>query len=96
MNCPTCALFLTRAPYLLDSDGLLDTQSLEEYCRQSELRAAKLDYLHSLEDLEPLLKLTNVDVRLVHYVQDPRATVLSLFRTEDLQRNATTFRYYYY
>ena len=51
--------------------------SLNQHCKNSLLVAMKVVYLCRLEWLVPLLKDSDVNVKVVHLVRDPRSTINS-------------------
>ncbi|CAK8694477.1 unnamed protein product [Clavelina lepadiformis] len=68
----------------------IDHKDLEKHCRQSLLVAMKVIYLCKLEWLTPLLRDEEFNVKIIHLVRDPRATVNS--RTSPTKRNINYVR----
>jgi len=50
---------------------------VNKHCKKSLLVAMKVIYLCKLEWLLPLLEATDVNVKVVHLVRDPRSTINS-------------------
>nr|CAB3230871.1 carbohydrate sulfotransferase 3-like [Phallusia mammillata] len=82
---PKCSRFLSRDTNIckINKQGQqicpepINTETLSSYCNTSLLRAMKVIYLCELESLLPLLKDPTVNVKVLHLVRDPRATVNS-------------------
>lgn len=73
--------FITRdAPHLLDTKSKkVDMAALGEFCRSSDFVAGKLNYLRGIENITHLFDDADVQMKIVHLVRDPRATILSRF-----------------
>lgn len=72
---------MTRdAPHLLEAkSNKVNMEALGEFCRASDFVAAKLNYLRGIENITHLFDDADVQMKIVHLVRDPRATVLSRF-----------------
>jgi len=55
----------------------VDPVPMNKHCRKSLLVAMKVIYLCKLEWLLPLLEATDVNIKVVHLVRDPRSTISS-------------------
>jgi len=55
----------------------LNSKRLNDHCKKSLLVAMKVNYLCQLMWLLPLLEDLNFNVKVVHLVRDPRATIYS-------------------
>ena len=87
-DCEKCSKFLTRdAPEIVDIFNTVNVAKMSKFCKQSDFVAAKLNYLRSIQSIQHLLHSTDINVKIIHLVRDPRATVRSLF-----QANPSTIR----
>ena len=88
-------LFMRRdMPSVKDrKTGRIDLSKLGHFCRRSDFFAAKLNYLTSLRNISHLLTggIDDVQVKAIHLVRDPRATIRSRF--EYRKRPLETFRF---
>ena len=50
---------------------------INSHCKSSAVKAMKVIYLCKLEWLMPLLQSSSPNVKVIHLVRDPRATVFS-------------------
>jgi len=74
------SLFLDRDADLCKKQACpepIDLKALTKHCRHSMLVALKVIYLCKVEWLMPFVKNPKVDLKVVHLVRDPRATVKS-------------------
>lgn len=81
VGCQKCGKFLER-----DGKGRLlrgqkvDVLELNKHCRASDFRAAKINYLQQLSDIEHLMNADDITVKIIHLIRDPRATTVSQFK----------------
>ena len=68
----------------------LDLDGLSEHCKNSPIIAMKVIYVCHLKWLVPLMKNNSLDVKVVHLVRDPRATLVS--RSPDPNRPTENVR----
>ena len=73
----------TRNIFVIQNDSRSHSNytDWEEICPKYKLVAVKVIRVHDLEDIRPLLELTDIEMRVIHLIRDPRPTERSRKKT---------------